>query len=114
MAQLLLTAARGAGGAAAKGGIGAFLARTIATTAASYAAGYADRLIFGPRKRKVEGPRLDGFQVQASQEGASILRVFGRARIAGQLIWAANFKETTSQSTEESGGKGSARAFRTG
>ena len=113
MAQLLLTAAQGASGAAAKGGIGAFLARTVATTAASYAAGYADRLIFGPRKRKLEGPRLNGFQVQASQEGASILRVFGRARIAGQLIWAANFKETTSQSTEESGGKGSAPAVRT-
>ncbi len=109
MAQLLLTA----GSAAAKGGVGAFLARTIATTAASYAAGYADRLIFGPRKRKVEGPRLDGFQVQASQEGASVLRVYGRARIAGQLIWAANFKETSSQTTESSGGKGARPAAQT-
>lgn len=106
MAQLLLTAAQGVGAAAAKGGIGAFLVRTVATTAASYAAGYADRLIFGPRKRKVEGPRLDGFQVQASQEGAPVLRVFGRARIAGQVIWAANFKETASETTESTGGKG--------
>ncbi|WP_428410005.1 baseplate multidomain protein megatron [Hyphococcus sp.] len=113
MAQLLLTAAQGAAGAAAKGGIGAFLARTVATTAASYAAGYADRLIFGPRKRKVEGPRLDGFQVQASQEGASILRVYGRARVAGQLIWAANFKETSSETTESSGGKGGRPAAQT-
>jgi len=113
MAQLLLTAAQGVGGAVAKGGIGAFLARTVATTAASYAAGYADRLIFGPRKRKVEGPRLDSFQVQASQEGAPILRVFGRARVAGQLIWAANFKETSSQTTESTGGKGGRPAAQT-
>jgi len=106
MAQLLLTAASGIGAAVSKAGIGAFLARTVATTAASFVAGYVDRAIFGPRKRKVEGPRLDGFQVQASQEGASVLRVFGRARVAGQLIWAANFKETVSETTESTGGKG--------
>ncbi|MEO1137068.1 MAG: hypothetical protein AAFW68_10760, partial [Pseudomonadota bacterium] len=113
MAQLLLTAAQGAGAAIAKGGVGAFLARTVATTAASYAAGYADRLIFGPRKRKVEGPRLEGLQVQASQEGAPVLRVYGRARVAGQLIWAANFKERASQTTESSGGKGGRPAAQT-
>ncbi|WDI32145.1 glycoside hydrolase/phage tail family protein [Hyphococcus flavus] len=113
MAQLILTAAQGVGSAVAKGGIGAFLARTVATTAASYAAGYADRLIFGPRKRKAEGPRLESFSVQASQEGAPILRVYGRARLSGQLIWAANFKEATSQTTESSGGKGARPAAQT-
>ena len=106
MAQLLLTAASTVGGAVAKVGLGGFLVRTVATTAAAYAAGYVDRLIFGPRKRSVEGPRLENFQVQASQEGAGVPRVFGRGRIAGQLIWAANFKEATSETTESSGGKG--------
>jgi len=106
MAQLVLTAVSGVGAAIGKAGIGAFLARTVATTAASYAAGYVDRLIFGPQKREVEGPRLDSFQVQASQQGAPVLRVYGRARIAGQLIWAANFRETISETTESTGGKG--------
>lgn len=106
MAQLVLTAASSAASIATKTGIGAFLARTAAATAASYVAGYADRLIFGPSKRKAEGPRLESFQVQASQEGASILRVYGRARVAGQLIWASNFKETSTETTESSGGKG--------
>ena len=106
MAQLLISAASAVGGAVARTGLGQFIARTAATTAASYVAGYADRLIFGPHKRKVEGPRLESFQVQASQEGASVLRVYGRARVAGQLIWAANFKETVSETTESSGGKG--------
>ncbi|HRX40071.1 MAG TPA: hypothetical protein P5072_11595, partial [Parvularculaceae bacterium] len=101
MAQLVLTAASSIGGAAA--GVGAILARTVASTAASYAAGVANQLIFGPRKRKITGPRLDTFQVQASTEGASVLRVYGRARVAGQVIWAANFKETVSTTTERSG-----------
>lgn len=113
MAQLLLTAASTVGGAVAKVGLGGFLVRTVATTAAAYAAGYVDRLIFGPRKRSVEGPRLENFQVQASQEGAGVPRVFGRGRIAGQLIWAANFKETTSEMTESSGGKGGRPAAQT-
>ncbi len=108
MAQLILTAATAVGG-----GFGGFLVRTVATTAAAYAAGYVDRLIFGPRKRAVEGPRLESFTVQASQEGAGVPRVFGRGRIAGQLIWAANFKETTSETTESSGGKGGRPASQT-
>lgn len=106
MAQLILTAATGAVSAAGRAGIGAFLARTAATTAAAFAAGQADRLIFGPHKRKVTGPRLQSFSVQASTEGAPILRGFGRARVSGQVIWAANFKETVSETTESSGGKG--------
>lgn len=113
MAQLILTAASSVGSAVARAGVGQFIARTVATTAAAYAAGYADRLIFGPRKRTVEGPRLEGLTLQASQEGAPIPRVFGRARIAGQVIWAANFKETTSDTTESAGGKGGRPASQT-
>jgi hypothetical protein len=102
MAQLILSAASAAG----KAGIGTILARTVASTAASYAAGIAERLIFGPRKRTVEGPRLEGFQIQSSTEGAPIARLWGRARVAGQIVWAASFKETVAETTESSGGKG--------
>ncbi|OFW98701.1 MAG: hypothetical protein A3E78_12730 [Alphaproteobacteria bacterium RIFCSPHIGHO2_12_FULL_63_12] len=102
MAQLILSAAAAAG----RAGIGTILARTVASTAASYVAGAAERLIFGPRKRTVEGPRLDSFTIQSSTEGAGVTRVWGRARVAGQLIWAANFKETVAETTESSGGKG--------
>ncbi len=103
MAQLVLTAATSIGSAAARAGVGAALARTVASTAASYAAGAAERLIFGPRKRRVEGPRLDAFQIQASTEGAGVLRVYGRARVAGQIIWASRFKEAVAETTERSG-----------
>jgi hypothetical protein len=106
MAQLILSAAGSAFSGVAKAGLGTILARTVASTAAAYAAGAAERLIFGPRKRTVEGPRLQGFQIQSSTEGAGVPRVYGRARIAGQLIWAANFRETLNETTESSGGKG--------
>ena len=102
MAQLILSAATSVG----RAGVGQILARTVASTAAAYAAGVAERLIFGPRKRTLEGPRLTSFTVQSSTEGAGIARVFGRARVAGQLIWAANFRETLQETTETSGGKG--------
>jgi hypothetical protein len=106
MAQLILSVAGSAASAAGKVGLGTILARTVASTAASYAAGVAERLIFGPRKRTVEGPRLQSFQIQSSTEGAAIPRVYGRARLAGQLIWAADFRETLAETTESSGGKG--------
>jgi len=106
MAQLILSAAGSVASAGARAGLGNIVARSIASTAAAYAAGVAERLIFGPKKRTVEGPRLEGLQIQASSEGAAIPRVFGRARLAGQLIWAANFKETLAETTQSSGGKG--------
>lgn len=113
MAQLVLSAASSAVSAIGSAGIGAAVARTVATTAASFAASSLERLIFGPQKRSVEGPRLESFTVQASTEGASVLRVYGRARVAGQIIWAANFKETVSETTEQSGGKGGRPAVQT-
>jgi hypothetical protein len=106
MAQLILSAAGSVAASAGKAGLGTLLARTVASTAASYAAGLAERLIFGPRKRTVEGPRLESFQIQSSTEGAGVPRVYGRARIAGQLIWAAQFRETLAETTESAGGKG--------
>ncbi len=40
-----------------------------------------------------------------ASEGASIGQVFGRMRVAGQVIWATRFKETVT-ATESGGGKG--------
>ena len=56
---------------------------------------------------KRNGPRLTDINVQASTEGAPIPRVYGRIRVAGQLLWASRFKETTTTTTT-GGGKGAA------
>ncbi|MGF1545145.1 MAG: glycoside hydrolase TIM-barrel-like domain-containing protein [Parvularculaceae bacterium] len=106
MAQLVLTAASNAAANIGKIGIGKALARTAASTAASFAASAATNALFGPRRRAVEGPRLESYSLQASTEGAGLARVWGRARLAGQLIWAARFKETVVETSENVGGKG--------
>ena len=47
----------------------------------------------------------------ASTEGAPIPRVYGRARLAGQVIWATKLEEAVStQSDTDSGGKGAPQA----
>ena len=55
--------------------------------------------------RHVTGPRLADTALQASSEGAPIPRLYGRVRVAGQVIWASRFKETQS-TTHSGGGKG--------
>jgi hypothetical protein len=52
----------------------------------------------------VEAGKVDRFRVMGSSEGAALPRVFGRVRVAGQLIWSSRFLERVS--TESVGGKG--------
>jgi hypothetical protein len=54
--------------------------------------------------RHTSGPRLSDINIQASTEGTAIPRLFGRMRLAGQVIWASRFRETAS--TSSVGGKG--------
>src|SRR4051794_32806978 len=51
-----------------------------------------------------KGPRLSDVNIQASTEGAPIPRVYGRMRVAGQLLWATKFKETVIKSDHQTGG----------
>ncbi|HAH08681.1 MAG TPA: hypothetical protein DCL48_01125, partial [Alphaproteobacteria bacterium] len=105
MATLLLgTVGAAIGGALLPSGL-SVLGATVTGAAiggaiGSLAGSYADAQLFG-RRTSVSGPRLSDLQVQTSSEGAPIPRVWGRARLAGQIIWAAKFKET--QSTQEAG-----------
>ncbi|MEM8987901.1 MAG: glycoside hydrolase/phage tail family protein [Pseudomonadota bacterium] len=106
MAQLVLSAASAGANFVATNGA-QFLARTAASTAASFVGAQLNRFIFGPQRyRSQRGGRLNDLQVQASSEGAPVFRVYGRARIAGQVIWATNFKETLVEETQSTGGKG--------
>ncbi|OJT96584.1 MAG: hypothetical protein BGN82_06215, partial [Alphaproteobacteria bacterium 65-7] len=51
-------------------------------------------------------PRLSDINIQASTEGAPVPRVFGRMRLAGQVIWASRYRETATTTKVSSGGKG--------
>jgi len=48
---------------------------------------------------RIEPSRLAQPRVQTSTEGAGIPLVYGRMRVAGQVIWASRFKETTTKRT---------------
>lgn len=51
-----------------------------------------------------EGPRLGDVHLQTSMEGAGIPIIYGKIRLAGQIIWASKFIE--SSETSSVGGKG--------
>ena len=80
---------------------GQTLVRTASTLAISTATSYISRAF---DTRNFEGPRLDSLQVQTSRDGAPMARVFGRVRLAGQVIWASHVRETSTESPV--GGKG--------
>lgn len=100
MATLVLAAAgKAVGGALGLGGIGG----VIGKAAGSLAGNLLDQSLFGGSSKNAEGARLADLSVQSSNEGASLPNVYGRVRLAGQLIWATNFEEVIT--TEEQGGK---------
>jgi hypothetical protein len=103
MAALLLSAAGGAAGAVF-GPVGAIAGRLAGALAGSV----IDHALFGPghAARSREGPRLADLAIMASTEGAPIPRLYGRARIAGEVIWATELEEAISTRTETSGGGG--------
>lgn len=78
---------------------GAQLGATIGTAVG----GIVDNWLFAPTTKQT-GPRLTDLNIQTSTEGAAIPRIDGYMRVAGQIIWATKFKETSS--TSSSGGKG--------
>src|SRR4051794_27675120 len=60
----------------------------------------------GEAARRTEGPRLTEMDGLTSTEGAPIPRVYGRARVGGELIWATRFQEIANTKVERSGTSG--------
>ncbi|MEZ5900704.1 MAG: glycoside hydrolase/phage tail family protein [Hyphomicrobiaceae bacterium] len=82
---------------------------TLGSQIGALAGSFIDNALFGSSgaSRAVEGPRLSNLQITASTEGANIPRLYGRARLGGQVIWAQDFEEEIVTSTQSSGaGKG--------
>ncbi|MBL8895172.1 MAG: glycoside hydrolase TIM-barrel-like domain-containing protein, partial [Rhizobiales bacterium] len=102
MATLVLQYA----GAAVGGAIGGPVGSTIGRAVGAIAGSFIDQALFAPKPRRREGPRLDDLRIMGSTEGAPIPRIFGAMRLAGEVIWATDFDEVVSTSTEKAGGKG--------
>lgn len=108
MASLVLSAVGSAVGASVLGNF-SFLGITgaqIGGAIGALAGSYVDAAIAGGRNVHREGSRLSDVNIQSSSEGATIPRIYGRCRVAGQLIWATRFKETATTTRTSSGGKG--------
>src|SRR5438034_8761259 len=103
MAALLLSVADAAAGGAVFGPVGAIAGRIVGALAGNV---IDHALLSSSTARAVEGPRLSDLEVMASTEGAPIPRLYGRARLSGQVIWATRLEEVVSTSTEKAGGKG--------
>ena len=103
MATLILGAAGSALGSAVAGPAGAIVGRAVG----AFVGNTIDHHLFGQAvSRHTEGPRLPSLEVQASTEGAGLPLVFGRVRLAGQVIWATNYEEVVTTTRHKSGGKG--------
>lgn len=113
MATLVLQVAGSVLGGMLGGPVGAVIGRALGAAAG---AGLDQSLLGGGGgTRMIEGPRLTEIEGLASTEGAPIPRVYGRARIGGQLIWATRFEEevTTTVTRSKRGGKGGQKAQKT-
>ncbi|MEQ1578429.1 MAG: hypothetical protein ABL894_12330, partial [Hyphomicrobium sp.] len=75
----------------------------------AFAGSYVDQALFGAsgQTRTVEGPRLTDVHMTASTEGAPLPRLYGRARLGGQVIWSGGVKARVSRTNSgEGSGKG--------
>ncbi len=113
MATLALAAAGAAAGSALLPAgfsvLGATISgATIGAQIGALAGSYVDQALFGAsgQSRSTSGPRLSDLRVTSSTEGAAIPRIYGRARVGGQVIWATDFEEVVSTSEAGGGGKG--------
>lgn len=104
MATILLSAAGAALGSGFGGTLvglsGAVIGRAVGATLGRV----IDQRILGGGGDAVEVGRLDRFRLMGASEGAAVPRIWGRVRVAGQVIWASRFQENTATTGS---GKGS-------
>jgi hypothetical protein len=102
MATILLSAAGAALGAGFGGTVlglsGAVIGRAIGATLGRI----IDQRLMGAGSEAIEVGRIDRFRLMGASEGSAVPQLWGRMRVAGQVIWATEFQENVRQS----GGKG--------
>ena len=104
MATLLLAAAGSALGGAVGGSFAGIGAMALGKAAGAIVGQALDQRLLGAGSAPVETGRVERFRVMGSSEGAPLARVFGRNRVAGQMIWSSRFLESVH--SERVGGKG--------
>ncbi|SMP11365.1 baseplate multidomain protein megatron [Shimia sagamensis] len=103
MATVILAAAGAAVGGAVGGGLAGVSSAAIGQLAGATLGRVIDQKLMGAGSDVIETGKINRFRLTGSAEGAAQARVFGRVRVAGQVIWATRFQESVS---ETGGGKG--------
>lgn len=105
MATILLSAA----GAAIGGSVGGTVAGLSMAAIGRFAGGVIgrsiDQRLMGQGSDVVDTGRANRLRLTGSGEGDAIAQVYGRMRVAGQIIWATEFREEVNVS-RAGGGKG--------
>ena len=79
-------------------------ANTATQAATAFALSTANRAISNVFDNRVfEGPKLESLHVQTSRDGAPMSRIYGRVRLAGQVIWASRLREIRTEEEVQSG-----------
>ncbi|HEY9040336.1 MAG TPA: glycoside hydrolase TIM-barrel-like domain-containing protein [Roseovarius sp.] len=106
MATILLSAA----GAAIGGSVGGTVAGLSMAAVGRFAGGIIgrsiDQRLMGQGSDVVDTGRANRLRLTGSGEGDAIAQVYGRMRVAGQIIWATEFREKVNVSRTSGGGKG--------
>jgi hypothetical protein len=103
MATIILSAVGTSLGGALGGGLLGLSSAVIGRAVGATLGRVIDQRILGQGSQTVETGRVERFRLTGASEGAPLARVHGRARVAGQVIWATRFRE---QVAESGGGKG--------
>jgi hypothetical protein len=104
MATLVLAAAGAAVGGGMGGSILGLSGLAIGKAVGATLGSVIDQKLMGAGSAPVETGRVERLRVMGSTEGTGLPRVFGRFRIAGQIIWSSRFRERVKK--HSGGGKG--------
>lgn len=103
MATIVLSAAGMALGSSIGGSFLGLSSAVIGRAVGAVAGRLIDERLLGAGSVPVETGKVDRFRLTGASEGAPVSQVYGRMRMAGQVIWASQFLE---QSSTSGGGKG--------
>jgi hypothetical protein len=104
MATVILSAAGAALGGSVGGSILGLSMAAVGRFAGAVIGRSIDQRLMGQGSDTVETGRVNRLRLTGTGEGDAIAQVYGRMRVAGQVIWATEFRETST--TSGGGGKG--------
>lgn len=111
MATILLSAAGAAIGGSVGGTVAGLSSAVLGRAVGATVGKVIDQRLLGQGSEPVETGRVERFRLTPASEGEAIAQVYGRMRVGGQVIWASQFRETST--TTGGGGKGAPSAPKT-